>query len=362
MSLLITEAGIAASVRASERGIRYKIAEISIGTQGYIPTPGQTSLRNEIQRKAITRGEVLGVGQLHFETVWDGEEAFEGKELGYWLDDGTLFAVDSRDGEVITYKQPDTVVTEACELNLAASTIENITVELIGTPSATETRQGIATITTSEQVEAGIDDTSILTVKKLVYALGVSHVVDKLVSHLWLKLASKIFPVGAAIPWFGEVPPNGFAIMKNQTFDTMLFPELAKVFPNGIILDMRGCGVIGKEEYETTRTYEEGQVKEHGHPKSKVISTNLGNRQTTREGRHRHPWSTGTGYHPEGPYLPAALISSGQTSEVNGQEFSGSHFHHINLGSHAHQLVIELFGGVKNTINHRKVNWIVRMA
>ncbi|MEZ8409543.1 phage tail protein [Vibrio splendidus] len=167
MSLLITEAGVAASVRASERGIRYKIAEISIGNQGYTPTPDQTALRNEIQRKALTRGEVVGVGQLHFETVWDGEEAFEGKELGYWLDDGTLFAVDSRNGEVITYKQRDTVVTEACELNLAASTIDNITVELMGTPSATEERAGIAKIAKNEQVNEGEDDTTFITPKKL---------------------------------------------------------------------------------------------------------------------------------------------------------------------------------------------------
>ncbi|CAH7324218.1 hypothetical protein VCHA40P240_50255 [Vibrio chagasii] len=167
MSLLITKAGIAASARAGELGISYKIAEISIGTQGYTPSPNQTALRNEIQRKAITRGEIVGVGQLHFETVWDGPEAFKGKELGYWLDDGTLFAVDSRNGEVITYKQRDTVVTEAFELNLAASTIDNITVELLGTPSATEERAGIAKIANSEQVNEGEDDTAFITPKKL---------------------------------------------------------------------------------------------------------------------------------------------------------------------------------------------------
>lgn len=163
MSLLITDTGIAASIRAGELGVSYKIAEISIGTEGYTPTADQTVLRNEVQRKAITRGEVTALGRLHFETVWDGAEAFEGKELGYWLDDGTLFAVDSRDGEVITYKQKDTVVIEACELNLAASSIDNISVELLEAYSATEERAGIAKIATQEQAELATNDQEIMT-------------------------------------------------------------------------------------------------------------------------------------------------------------------------------------------------------
>ncbi|EOV0352576.1 phage tail protein [Vibrio fluvialis] len=172
MSLLITHAGIAAAIRAGDLGIEYKITHISIGSAGYVPNPDQTALVAEIQRKAITRGALVAQGQLHFETVWDGDEEFEGKELGYWLEDGTLFAVDSRDGEVITYKHKNTVVTEACELNLAASTIENITVEFLGSPYATEQVSGTAKIATSALVIAGIDDTTIVTPKKLEEALS----------------------------------------------------------------------------------------------------------------------------------------------------------------------------------------------
>ncbi|EOB4972608.1 phage tail protein [Vibrio fluvialis] len=167
MSLLITHAGIAAAIRAGDLGIEYKITHISIGSAGYVPNPEQTALVAEIQKKAITRGALVAQGQLHFETVWDGNEEFEGKELGYWLEDGTLFAVDSRDGEVITYKRKNTVVTEACELNLAASTIENITVEMLGSPYATEQVAGTAKIATPALVSAGVDDTTIVTPKKL---------------------------------------------------------------------------------------------------------------------------------------------------------------------------------------------------
>lgn len=166
MSLLITHAGIAAAIRAGDLGIEYKITHISIGSAGYVPNPEQTALVAEIQKKALTRGALVAQGQLHFETVWDGDEEFEGKELGYWLEDGTLFAVDSRDGEVITYKRKNTVVTEACELNLAASTIENITVEMLGSPYATEQVAGIAKIVSNGQVDSENDDNAILTVTK----------------------------------------------------------------------------------------------------------------------------------------------------------------------------------------------------
>ncbi len=198
MSLIITDAGIAASIHAGDLGIEYKITHISIGTAGYVPDSTQTKLQNEVQKKAITRGDVVALGQLHFETVWDGDEEFEGKELGYWLEDGTLFAVDSRDGEVITFKHKNTVVTEACELNLSASTISNITVELLGTPHATEAIEGTAKIATSEQVTKGDDDTSIITPKKLKENAATNDDIDNIsedekhikLSQLWRALSN----------------------------------------------------------------------------------------------------------------------------------------------------------------------------
>lgn len=354
MSLVITDAGIAASIQAGELGVQYKITHISIGSEGYEPTTSQTELRNEILRKALTRGEQVSLGRLHFETVWDGKEEFEGKELGYWLEDGTLFAVDSRNGEVITYKRADTVVTEAVELNLSASSISNITVELMGSPLATERVAGIAKIASIDQVNEGTDDRSFLTIKKLVHSLSVPLIIDKLVSNLWMKLAAKIFPVGAAIPWFSDIAPDGFAIMKNQAYDTNVYTELAKIWPNGVIPDMRGCGVIGKEDGEIVGIFEEGQVKEHGHDGSMAISTDLGSKTTSTD-THAHNYmrilSTGGGY-----------AAHGGGYFGNGQTTSDSHNHVVGIGSHVHALMITLFGGAKNTINHRKVNWIVRMA
>ncbi|NNN48666.1 phage tail protein [Vibrio sp. 2-2(8)] len=185
-------------------------------------------------------------------------------------------------------------------------------------------------------------------------ALSPSGLIDK----LWLGLAAKIFPVGAAIPWFTDIAPNGFAIMKNQAYDMVANPELAKIWPNGIIPDMRGCGVIGKEDSETVGVFEEGQVKKHGHPNSTASSTNLGSKNTGYSGVHYHPSGIakfGGGSH---RYQTDANGAGGDINTGN----AGNHYHSFEIGSHAHAVVIALFGALKNTINHRKVNWIVRMA
>ncbi|WP_236733392.1 phage tail protein [Aliivibrio fischeri] len=166
MSLLITDAGIAASIEAEALGVNYKITHIGIGLDGYVPTADQTQLKNEVAREALSRGSVPALGQLHFEAVFAGNTSFDGKEIGYFLEDGTLFAVDSRDGEIISLKRSNTIITESFELNLAGSSIKNITVELMGAPYATEELAGIAKITTIDKMNSD-DDETIVTPKKL---------------------------------------------------------------------------------------------------------------------------------------------------------------------------------------------------
>ena len=179
---------------------------------------------------------------------------------------------------------------------------------------------------------------------------------------MWLGLAAKIFPVGAAIPWFTDVAPSGFAIMKNQAFDVNLYTELAKVFPSGVIPGMRGCGVIGKEDGEDVGVYEEGQVKQHGHPNSSIASTDLGSKRTSAGGAHMHSQTLYKGNDINfGGYPMGTDDQYGSTSTANIHT-GGIHDHVTVMGAHAHTVFIALFGSPKNTINHRKVNWIVRMA
>lgn len=209
---------------------------------------------------------------------------------------------------------------------------------------------------TKEQVDEGLDDTAYITSLLLNQKLTEGELINI--------IASSICPIGVPLPWSKDIPPDGFAIMKGQPFDPVYCPELAKIYPSNILDDMRGLALVGKEDGETIGAYEEGQVKAHGHPNSTVSSTNQGNKNTNTAGNHGHSyqWARGSAGG-DGLYIERGETQGGyNTSSNNPVGESGSHTHYVSIGSHAHTVMIALFGALKNTINHRKVNWIVRMA
>ncbi len=182
---------------------------------------------------------------------------------------------------------------------------------------------------------------------------------QRLIDKLWLGLAAKICPVGTSLPWESDIAPDGWAIRKGQAFDLVACPKLAQIWPDGIIPDMRGNGFIGKEDGETVGIFEEGQVKEHGHPNSTISSTDLGHKNSNTTGNHSHrsyarSGTSGNGY--------IWQVASGKGTEYATTEASGEHYHSVSIGSHTHTVMIAFFGALKNTINHRKCNWIVRLA
>lgn len=359
---VVTELGKQLLRDAYEQHRSINLTQMSLGdSNGAYVTPDVRfdSLVNELGQEALHEGTV----HEHFihAIVYVNRSRFAGKHI-------REFGLRDEDGNLIVYAAyPETLVSDEatsqfiqleieCMVELENTEMVSLTITPIY-PHATENEAGIARIATNEQVNEGENDSSFLTIKKLVHSLSVPHIIDKLVSNLWLKLAAKIFPVGGAIPWFSDVAPEGFAIMKNQAYDTVVYTELAKVWPNGIIPDMRGCGVIGKEDGETIGVYEEGQVKRHGHDGSSASSTNLGSKTTSSDTHsHRYNYSAYGEYVGNGTHKPVGR-NAGTTNTT-----SHAHSHSVAIGSHAHTLMIALFGGTKNTINHRKVNWIVRMA
>ena len=165
-------------------------------------------------------------------------------------------------------------------------------------------------------------------------------------------------PVGVPLPWPTDVAPTGFAIMKGQSFDTNIYTELASVFPSGTLWDMRGVGVLGKQDGETVGVFEYGQVKSHGHPGSSASDTDIGSKTTNTTGEHNHTIRSGANEGHEYDVNARHARSSG----TQNTSTDGNHNHSVDIGSHGHSLTIASFGAAKNTFDHRKVNWIVRMA
>lgn len=129
-TLVVTKAGLAAAMDAKEQNIKIKLTHIGFGTEGYTPTPDQIELKAEFLKEAFQRSTITA-NQLHLEHSFkDADQAFEAKEIGYYLEDGTLFAVDSRDGEIISYKSKGTMLTEAFDLVLSGELVGAVTVEI----------------------------------------------------------------------------------------------------------------------------------------------------------------------------------------------------------------------------------------
>ncbi|MGC3833940.1 hypothetical protein ACPSKX_06470 [Moritella viscosa] len=172
------------------------------------------------------------------------------------------------------------------------------------------------------------------------------------VDDIWLELAAKICPVGVPLPWPTDIAPNGFAIMKNNAFDPK-FTETLKAYPNGILPDMRGLGIVGKNDNELVLAYEEGQVKNHGHPNSTVSSTNLGNKSTASAGAHTHTANGQNRFigNARSDSIVDAVSRYSTSNDGNWYKMSnaGAHTHSVSIGSHAHNVVIALFGAAKNT-------------
>ncbi|END3473489.1 phage tail protein [Salmonella enterica] len=53
------------------------------------------------------------------------------------------------------------------------------------------------------------------------------------------------YPAGCPIPYPGQIAPSGYLLMSGRIFSKSLYPQLAKLYPDGVLPDMRGMYVRG---------------------------------------------------------------------------------------------------------------------
>ena len=165
------------------------------------------------------------------------------------------------------------------------------------------------------------------------------------------------------LPFSGDSPPLGHALMLGQAFDKNAYPRTAQAFPSGVFPDMRGRTILGKPDDRGLLSLADGEVKNHGHG-GEVVGTDLGSRETTESG----------GYRPKLRSYPSKTSLDGGTSsrhtidQARGFSDYGliegvpPHKHNVSLGVHGHDLRIDAFGAAKNTVDNIAFNYIVRLA
>lgn len=193
-----------------------------------------------------------------------------------------------------------------------------------------------------------------------------------------LGLLELLYPVGAPIAWPGIYPPSGYALMQGQEFDKEAYPELSKVYPSGIIPDMRGWVIKGTPSGRSVLSQELDAIKSHTHSGS-IGSTDLGtkitssfdygSKGTAAAGAHTHPIAgaytsinTSGQSWVDGHFSNTRFHSTDSAGNHTHTIAIGAHSHTVAIGAHSHSITINTTGQVENTVKNIAFNYIVRLA
>jgi hypothetical protein len=134
MTLVVTQVGLDKATQADVQGVNLKITHVAVGLNGYTPDNTMTALQNEFARVAISGGKNINDNQVHLTAMFEGEGEINGREIGFYLEDGTLFAIDSHPTDIILYKSATTGARalEGFDLVLDGVPPNSITVDITG--------------------------------------------------------------------------------------------------------------------------------------------------------------------------------------------------------------------------------------
>jgi hypothetical protein len=133
LSPTITTAGLQAVFNASNNGLQAKISAVALGEGSYIPTQDRTELDDERNRVPIASGQLATATQIHLNVIDDSDKAFWVCEVGFFLEDGTLFAVysqpsTSESNQALAYKSPQIDLLLAFDLALSGVPADSVTI------------------------------------------------------------------------------------------------------------------------------------------------------------------------------------------------------------------------------------------
>lgn len=123
-----TSKGLDEVLQAKNQGLKGEITHIGAGTGRYNPDGTEVALRDERQRVAIVDYEDLGERQLRMAALFDGDGEYEIGEFGFYLASGTLLAVYSVAGKLLTYKAAAARVLQKFTLDVSPLPAGSVTV------------------------------------------------------------------------------------------------------------------------------------------------------------------------------------------------------------------------------------------
>lgn len=152
---ILTQAGLAAANNAATNGLQVKITEVGLGNFSYaveVDDAGRataTALRNERQRVELQSASNLDDFTVELGFIAEGTPDFWVREFGFYLEDGTLFAIWSQTGQSLAWKSQDNPLIIGFELSLTALPAGTVTFETTGPPLELLFTHPLAVITES---------------------------------------------------------------------------------------------------------------------------------------------------------------------------------------------------------------------
>lgn len=170
--LTLTNAGFAA-LRAAAGTNAIVVAQLGLSARAVTMAPTLTALPDEHRRLATVSGAAVDDRTVHLVARDTSDATYVVRSIGVYLADGTLFAAYSQPdpifekARVATYLQAIDLRLQSGEAQLVQFGDANFLY-----PPATQSTRGVAEIATEGEVDAGTDDTCIVTPLGLARRLG----------------------------------------------------------------------------------------------------------------------------------------------------------------------------------------------
>lgn len=199
--LIITDAGRAAAVTAAGDELSVNIAEVGIGTGQWTPTAAATALVNELKRIPASGSQKSTPTSVTVGFQDNSSDVYTCYEIGFYLDDGTLFAIYASSDTVVGAKSAPLKLLWGLTMVLSSLPADSVSVTATANflpPAASTTVPGIVTFATDAEAYSGTNS------MKAVSPAGLNYVVGALTGMLGY------FPLSSAPD--GWIKANGTTI------------------------------------------------------------------------------------------------------------------------------------------------------
>lgn len=222
VQLIVTDAGRAEAVTAGGSGLSVEITEIAIGSGQWTPDATATALNSEIKRLPAQGAQKTQPDSVTLQFQDSTADVYTCHEVGFYLSSGTLLAILTDDVNPLVDKGASLNVLWSKTLTLQSLPNGSVTVTPslnFIPPTGSETVEGVFEVATEAEVDAGADDSRVITPLKLEQRL------------------LKMIPAGTILTWPTSIPPLGFLACDGSELDrtaySRLFGVIGTIWGNG---------------------------------------------------------------------------------------------------------------------------------